>query len=194
MTTADGQRLEADIAIPDEAHPGGVVVCHPHPLYGGTRFNPMVDELFAALPAAGFGTLRFDFRRGPGDGVAERLDVEAAIDELARHVGDGPIDLAGYSFGAAVALGARDNRIGAIAAIAPPLGMVAVEPPLVPTFVLVPAHDQFCPPSDAEPVVGGWPNATSEVVESTDHFLGGRTRWIADRVTAWLMRARDDLR
>ena len=67
-----------------------VVLSHPHPLYGGDMWNPLVDHLFRALPASGIATLRYNFR-GVGksggshdDGKAEQLDAAAAFDAASR--------------------------------------------------------------------------------------------------------------
>ena len=185
LSTSDGLMLAADIAVPDEAPLAGVVVCHPHPAYGGNRYNNVVDALFTALPAAGFVTLRFDFRSGGGDGIAERIDLIAAIDALATR-SDVPIAVAGYSFGASVALNTADRRIGAIAAIAPPLSMLPAGDPGVPTLVLTTRHDQFCQPDAATAVVTGWDSCEFDVIESADHFLVGQTAAVAERVAGWL--------
>lgn len=192
LITSDGLELAADLAEPDGPVRGGVVVCHPHPRYGGNRHNPVVDAVFTALPAAGFRALRFDFRsvRDPdrfGGGVAESADVVAALDGLAGDRSDVPLFLVGYSFGAAVSLGTLDGRVGAIVAIAPPLGAMPIERvPTVPVLVLSPRHDQFCPPDDAAQVVAAWPLAELEPVESADHFLAGHTAAVAGRAMAWL--------
>ncbi len=119
LSTADGLTLEAQLASspvgtdggPDSGSPPAVaVVCHPHPLYGGSMHNNVVDRLFRDLPAAGVPALRFNFRGvgasegSHGGGESERGDVVAAIDALAsRHPGV-PVLVAGYSFGADVAL------------------------------------------------------------------------------------------
>ena len=183
LHTTDGHALGADIAEATRSRRGVAVVCHPHPQYGGNRFNDVVDALFAALPAAGFDTIRFDFRAAHDNGVGERLDVVAAIDEVAA---DGvPLVVAGYSFGALVALSVRDPRIDAVVAVAPPLS-AAVEPPPVPTLVLAARHDQFCPFDTAEPIVAGWPTASVQVIESADHFLAGRTQAVATATVEWL--------
>jgi len=184
LTTSDGLQLPADLAMPAGAPRAGVVVCHPHPAYGGNRCNSVVDALFRALPAAGFVALRFDFRSGGGDGVAERLDVVAAIDALAART-DAAIALAGYSFGASVVLTNDDDRVAAIVAIAPALSMMPAPAPSVPTLVLTPQHDQFCPPDVARPIVDTWDGCDFESIESTDHFLMGHTAAVAERVTAW---------
>jgi alpha/beta superfamily hydrolase len=186
LTTSDGHVLEGDLALPDGPVVGAVVVCHPHPQYGGDRFNPVVASVYEALPPAGFAALRFDFRRDFGGGAAERLDVVAALDELEHRTPSVPLWLAGYSFGAVVALDTGDDRVRGIAAIAPPLSVMAVGDPVVPTLVLSPAHDQFCPPHAAAPIVGGWPDTTLEPVASADHFLAGHAARVAERVVAWL--------
>ena len=182
LQTSDGHLLGADITSADAPAKGVAVVCHPHPLYGGNRFNNVVDALFTALPAAGFTTIRFDFRAAHDHGVGERLDAVAAIDAVA----DGSqLVLAGYSFGALVALSTHDVRIGAVVAVAPPLS-ADTDPPTVPTLVLSPSHDQFCPADTAAAIVAGWPDATAEPIPSADHFLAGRTNVVAERTVAWL--------
>ena len=85
------------------------MLCHPHPQYGGNRYNTMVDTLFTALARAGFVTIRFDFRAAHDNGVGERLDVVAALDALGdRGV---PYFVPGYSFGALVALTTTEAAI-----------------------------------------------------------------------------------
>ncbi|MCU1504374.1 MAG: hypothetical protein JWM12_3728 [Ilumatobacteraceae bacterium] len=185
LHTSDGQQLAADIGERDGDALGAVVLCHPHPLHGGNRFNIVVDALFTALPFAGFTTIRFDFRAAHDGGVGERLDVVAALDAVDG--APGPRFVVGYSFGALVALTATDERVAGIVAVAPPL-TPQLEPPQVPTLVLSPRHDQFCPAETAAPIVAAWPRAEFEVVEDADHFLAGRTVTVAERTVAWLDR------
>jgi alpha/beta superfamily hydrolase len=189
LATTDGHHLAGDLA---EAHgdaAGAVVVCHPHPLRGGDRFNTVVEAMFVALPTSGFHVLRFDFRAEHGEGVAELLDVVAALDHLAERYPALALHTAGYSFGAVVSLNVDDDRIVSKVAVAPPLSHMAVDPPRQPTLVLVAEHDQFCPPSAAEPIVATWPDATVEIITSADHFLAGRANAAADAAAAWLSRA-----
>jgi alpha/beta superfamily hydrolase len=188
LVTTDGHRLAGDLV---EAHgdaAGAVVVCHPHPLRGGDRFNAVVDAMFAAFPANGFHALRFDFRAQHDEGVAERLDVVAALDHLSDRYPDVALYTAGYSFGAVVSLNVGDDRIVGKIAVAPPLSHMAVDPPGQPTLVLVAEHDQFCPPSVAEPLVATWPQATMAIITSSDHFLAGRAAAAAETAAAWLSR------
>lgn len=186
LTTSDGHELDADLALPDGDPIGGAVVCHPHPQFGGDRFNPVVDALFRAVADRGFATLRFDFRQEFANGIGERHDVVAALDALAD-ITDGPLVVAGYSFGAAVSLSTDDVRVAAIAAVAPPLSHMQVEPSSRPVLVLSPRHDQFSDPDTVAPIVAAWPDVILETVESADHFLAGHAGAVADRSADWLV-------
>ena len=186
LTTSDGHRLTADVATPTAGDLGGVVVCHPHPQYGGDRTNPVVDAVFRHLPTLGFTTLRFDFRSEFGGGVDERLDVIAGLDAIVGRTG-GPLAVVGYSFGAAVALCTIDERITSVVAIAPPLAMFHVDAPTVPVLVLTPRHDQFTPPDAAADATADWADVELRTVESVDHFLVGRAAQVASAAGEWLV-------
>jgi alpha/beta superfamily hydrolase len=185
LLTSDGHRLDADIEAGASPVRAGAVLCHPHPLYGGDRFNTMVDALVRQLPPLGITALRFDFRAAHDHGRGEQLDVVAALDALDADAVPGPRFVAGYSFGARVALSTIDPRIAAVVAIAAPL-TDDVAPPSVPTLLIVPEHDQFCPPQRAAEVTAEWPDATLAGIAGADHFLGGHTADIAARAGAWL--------
>src|SRR5262249_26021464 len=110
VTGPDGVKLEALVASPAGAR-AGLVACHPHPLYGGDMENPVVTTIVEAAALRSFASLRFNFRgvgRSTGthsDGVGEVLDARAAVDDLRTRMGAGvPVGIAGYSFGAMVAL------------------------------------------------------------------------------------------
>jgi alpha/beta superfamily hydrolase len=186
LRTSDGHALPADVDGPARGPVGAVAVCHPHPQYGGDRHNSVVTALFDALAAAGFLALRFDFRSQFGGGDAERRDVVAALDALAERAPGAPLHLAGYSFGAAVALRTGDERVRSIVAVAPPLAMMPAGDPGVPTLVLVPEHDQFSPPAVAGPIVDAWSHAELRSIPMADHFLAGATRAVADQAISWL--------
>ncbi|MFC1962134.1 alpha/beta hydrolase [Chloroflexota bacterium] len=110
-----------------------VIVCHPHPLYGGSMVNNVVDSLCEALVAAAILAFKFNFRgvggsEGDyGDGVGEQDDVRAAIDFIAGQYGvaEERLGIAGYSAGSGFSfpVAVSDARIRALAAISPPLGM-----------------------------------------------------------------------
>ncbi len=148
--------------------------------------------MYDSLPSAGIAALRFSFRAEFGDGVGERLDARAALDELAAAAPGVQLALIGYSFGAWIALGIDDDRISALVAIAPPLAVMSDVPaPSSPTLVLTPAHDQFSPPDSTEPIVDAWRQRSSapidvDIVDMADHFLAGRTDVVAERVVGWL--------
>jgi uncharacterized protein len=203
LATTDGERLEAEIDVPADAV-AGVVLCHPHPLYGGSMSDGVLDALFRALPARRIGALRFNFRgvgasSGTHDGGdAERHDVTAAIDALATALDTagttGPLVVAGWSFGADVSLSVPHPRVAGWSPIAPPLRVVAAErfeavaTDPRPKLLLCPEHDQFNPPSSATGTVAGW--ATTEVVTvpGADHFLLGHGAFLVDAVTGFVQR------
>lgn len=195
LTTIDGVPIAADIATAavDRSIRGGVVLAHPHPLYGGNRFNPVIDALFRALPEHGFHAVRFDFR-GAGDsggdhddGDSERLDVAAAVDFLAPFNDD--IWSIGYSFGSIVAMNVVEPRVSGWIAVAPPLAdgspVLAGRDPR-PKLLLVPEHDQFCPTSSARERSREWPNNTIVEVAGTDHFLQGRLSSVVENAVGFL--------
>ena len=117
-------RLEARLALPDSPN-AGVVICHPHPLYGGDMHNPVVVRVQEVCAGLGLATLRFNFRGVGGSsgthggGAGEQEDATAALDTLAKAVGAAPLAIAGYSFGAWIAavVGCRDARMAGLALI-----------------------------------------------------------------------------
>src|SRR3989442_4630148 len=122
--------LEARLALPDSPN-AGVVICHPHPLYGGDMDNPVVVRVQEVCAGLGLATLRFNFRGVGGSGgthgggAGEQEDATAALDTLAKAVGGAPLAIAGYSFGAWIAalVGCRDARTAGLGLIAPPLAL-----------------------------------------------------------------------
>jgi alpha/beta superfamily hydrolase len=117
LPVAHGQ-LEA-ILKESPAPFAAVVVCHPHPIHGGTMNNNVVYRVAKALTDAGAAALRFNFRgvgRSSGkyaDGIGEEEDARAALDFLAQRYLGVPLWMAGFSFGARVGLtvGAADHRV-----------------------------------------------------------------------------------
>jgi len=112
---------------------GGVILCHPHPQYGGDMGNPVITTCAEVASQEGLYTLRFNFRgvgksQGSyGEGIAEKEDVRAVAGYLhSRLKGDDlPLILVGYSFGAWVGfpIAADDERFVGMVAVAPPLGI-----------------------------------------------------------------------
>ena len=192
LQTLDGLRLDADLCVPVGAT-AAVVVCHPHPRFGGNRFNPVVDTVFCRLARSGVAVLRFDFRgvgdsEGEyGDGIDERLDVAAAVDQLGSAT-DAPLWLAGYSFGAHVALDVVHPSLEGWIAVAPPLAKSATERIAAtdhrPKHLLVGARDQFGTPDDVRRRISGWGRADLTVLPGADHFLVGHLDDVSDWVGA----------
>ncbi len=187
--TQDGVGLSGDLAVPDggQAPRAAAIVCHPHPEYGGNRFNNVVTACFESLPDAGFAALRFDFRPTFGHGIAERADAAAALDVLRSRWPDTPLVAVGYSFGAMVVLGLEISDLAGEVLIAPPLARMQMQPGAeVPRLVLSPAHDQFSPPDVVSPIVATWDHAVLEEIEMADHFLAGRSMFAAERTAEWV--------
>ncbi|MEQ8841331.1 MAG: CocE/NonD family hydrolase [Acidimicrobiales bacterium] len=190
----DGTRLEGDLLTPKNPT-GSAVVCHPHPLYGGSRQDAAVGALSRAFVGAGLRVLRFDFRGAGGsagahdDGGAERGDLAAAIDFVDPT--DGPLTLAGYSFGADIALSVAHDAATGWLVVAPPLAtvpatdLVASADPR-PVTVIAAGHDQFNPPDQLRPRTADWVNTTIHVIETADHFFAGAHHQIGELATKTL--------
>lgn len=185
IVTSDGITLETELADPPGAAAAAMVLCHPHPQYGGSMRSIVISALFEALPRAGISCLRFNFRGVEGsegthdEGRAEQLDVVAAVDALAQAVpSELPLVLTGWSFGADMALATVDDRISAWLAIAPPLRF-AVEFPAArdprPKRLPLAEHDEFRSPESVAEAVASWTATTTEVVPGASHFFVGRT-------------------
>ncbi|MEM9036762.1 MAG: alpha/beta hydrolase [Actinomycetota bacterium] len=194
LETADGLSLEGALSLPSGDVVAAMTLAHPHPAYGGDMHAGVVGLLPELLVPHGIAVLRWNFRgvgRSAGahaGGADEPLDVVAALDHL-DGLGLGvPIHLAGWSFGADVSLAVEDERHAGWIGIAPPLSFTGDAPAAGsderPTLLLVPEHDQFRPPAGAEAATAAWTATEIEVVGSTDHFLGGRTSAIAERIVA----------
>jgi alpha/beta superfamily hydrolase len=200
-------RLEALLNAGDENATHAAVVCHPHPLFGGTLHNKVVFHTMKALHSFGFPVLRFNFRgtglsQGEHDhGNGEIDDVRAALDWLDReyHL---PLVFAGFSFGAAVGLRAAyvDARVQALIGVGTPVGPVSAgaEEPRVYTFEFLQdctkpklfvsgARDQFGPRAKLEALVASVPEPKKLVmIEGADHFFEGRLRELREAIESWV--------
>ena len=199
--SADGVRCEAEHAsAADGSRPrAGMVLCHPHPQFGGTMRSLVISALFDALPRAGVECLRFNFRGVEGSGGeytsgdAERLDALAAVADLSQRLPDGvPLILAGWSFGADIALSCSDPAIAGWFLIACPLRF-AREPERVtadprPKFVVLAQHDEYRDPDEVAREVAGWHNAQTQVVGGASHFFVGRTDRLVEVATGYVDR------
>jgi len=167
----------------------GVVITHPHPLYGGDMSNIVVETIQKAYQKKGHTTLRFNFR-GMGkstgsydDGNGEQADVIAAFNFLKEN-GLQSIDLAGYSFGSWVIAKIIDRTpANAVIMVSPPAGMLTFEPDTpIPNLKLVVtgSRDEFAPPGVVGKLVDTWnPATTLKVIDGADHFFFGYTDKLA---------------
>jgi hypothetical protein len=162
----------------------GVVITHPHPLYGGDMYNPVVNTITSAYQKNGFATLRFNFR-GVGksqgnydDGTGEQKDVNSAILYLSE-MGIKKIDLAGYSFGAWVNAGltCEVNPVKNMVMVSPPVGFIDFQPiTSINCLKLVIAgnRDNIAPADLIEKMLPTWnQEAHFEVIKGADHFYSG---------------------
>jgi alpha/beta superfamily hydrolase len=173
----------------------GAVVCHPHPLYGGSMYNNVVEAMLEAMWRLGWATLRFNFRgvgqsEGEhGGGQAEADDVCAAIDFLSSQPGvkKDPV-LSGYSFGAMASVKALAQipQLSGLLLTALPLRMAdltAVERFSKPSILVAGDHDMYCPASELKVLHQKLAHAHIAIIEGADHFFGG----YEDELTAALV-------
>ena len=196
--------LEGILATPQGAGPfPAVIVCHPHPLYGGSMDNNVVYSLCETLTQASFISLKFNFRgvgesQGEfGQGIGEQADVEAAISFVSKlkEVDENRIGLAGYSAGAGFALpvAADDARIKALAAASPPINMFNFDcltgcPK--PKFLISGDKDDLISPKQFLEFCGNLPEPKEcETIEGADHFWWGYEAHLAAKVTAFFVKA-----
>ena len=179
-------QLEALLEPPEDIAPQSLaLVCHPHPLFGGTMHNKVVHRAARALRHSGAAVLRFNFR-GVGksqgrhaDGVGEVDDARAALDWLRRRYPGLPYTLAGFSFGSRIALILA-------CALGDPLRVIALSFPAkqypvdaavrcpVPKIFVQSTHDVHGPPPEMEAFYAqAAPPKQLVWVEAQDHFFGG---------------------
>lgn len=164
----------------------GVVVSHPHPLYGGDMDNPVVTAMSHAFFSEGCATLRFNFRgtgRSGGThdhGAGEQTDILAAADCL-RDAGSRVVLFAGYSFGAWTGsnLLAGQEEVHGISGcwmVSPPVSFIPFPEKLIscPCHILVGQEDTLGPPDKVREHATAWcADASLDIVPNTDHFWMG---------------------
>jgi alpha/beta superfamily hydrolase len=180
-----------------EAHATGVV-CHPHPLFGGTMQNKVVYRATKATIQAGLPTLRFNFRGvgasdgEHGDGIGEREDVRAVVDFITARFPALSVCLLGYSFGAAVglAVGAADARVQALVGIGVPTGiwdMSFLRHVRKPVLIVQGTHDLFGPRDTIESLYATLAGPKQlRWVEGADHSFNGKLEEVQEAVRAFL--------
>ena len=173
--------LEGVLHLPDSTPAPGVVVCHPHPLYGGDMDNNVVVAACQALAGHGIAALRFNFR-GAGqsegafdEGRGERDDVGAALAHLAAlpEIDAKRVGLAGYSFGALVAAEAASGALRGLALVSPPVAFSDLRVAWgCPALLLAGGMDSLAP-ADRLHVIGEAPGVEVRVFEGADHSWWG---------------------
>ena len=195
-------QLEGAWHFPEISSPiPAVVVCHPHPLYGGSMTNNVVWAICQALAERSIAAFRFNFRgvgnsEGSfGDGIAEQEDISAALSLVTTTPDIDPdkIGLAGYSFGAGVAapVAINDNRVKLLALVSPALSdpdWEQLKSCKAPKFLISGEYDFVVPPAQfqkhledmADPVEG-------ELMPGVDHFWAGHEDEMAQKVTRFFV-------
>jgi alpha/beta superfamily hydrolase len=179
---SDGHEIEG--RLEKSSLQKGVVITHPHPLYGGNMNNNVVEAIGRVYRQSGYTTLRFNFRGvgnsqgSHGNGIGEQADVHAAVSYL-TDLNIERIDLAGYSFGA---------WVNALTTITEPslTNMIMVSPPLAfldfgavsdlnsLRLIVTGSRDDIAPPELIKTSYHGWnAEAQFEVIGGADHFYGG---------------------
>lgn len=192
--------IEAVLDMPKTPLPTGApiaVVCHPHPLHGGTLTNKVAHTVARAFAELGVITLRFNFR-GVGEsqgafdhGIGEVEDLQAAVHWLCVRYPQAPLWLAGFSFGAFVALsGQAQVNAARLLLVAPPVAMFdfpAEGGVSIPWMVIQGSADDIVDPAQVSAWVQQQANAPKYVWwEDAGHFFHGRLIDLREQIhVAW---------
>ena len=179
-------RLEALLEEPEDGQPQmAALVCHPHPLYGGTLHNKVVFRVARGLRKAGLVVLRFNFRgvgRSQGEHgnlVGEVEDARAALGWLRERYPDLPFGLAGFSFGSRVItrLACSIERPEFLLAAGFPMHLGPtdyLETCAIPKIFIQSTHDEFGPRLELENAYARFAEPKELIfIEATDHFFAG---------------------
>ena len=197
----DHGQLEAILKEPD-APVAAAVVCHPHPLGGGTMNNNVVYRVAKALGEAGVAVLRFNFRgvgasTGRHDGgVGEEEDTLAALELLSQRHPTLPLWMAGFSFGARVGLtvGAREPRVVKLLGIGLALRMFDysfLNASEKPKAIIQAAQDEYGPRPEIEAAAAAMaPPKRLWIVDGASHLFPQHLADLeaaAHEAAAWLL-------
>ena len=171
-------RLEAVLEKPIEPGSTVAILCHPHPLYGGSLHDAVLGLVTEALADAGVNSLRFNFR-GVGESQGSFDEGRGEVDDLlavigwAQGEGAGAIWLAGYSFGAHIVCRAlaQAPEPARLLLVAPPTAVmeVAMPSPPCPLDVFVGDGDEYVD----QTALSHWPGAQTHLIAGADHFFSG---------------------
>jgi alpha/beta superfamily hydrolase len=194
-------RLEAIFWKPqDSAQPAlAAVVCHPHPLFGGTMHNKVIYQAAKSLDALRLPVLRFNFRGagmsgGKHDrGRGERGDVRAAIDFLSAEFPAVPLVVAGFSFGCWVGLrmGCEDERVVELIGLGTPVNNTDfsfLKSCAKPKLFVHGSDDEHGDVNTLEQLVEELPGENRLViVPDAGHFFAGKLDHLDRAITVWLI-------
>jgi uncharacterized protein len=201
-------RLEAILWTPVREEPPAIaaVLCHPHPLFGGTLHNKVVYQAAKSLDALGIPVLRFNFRgaglsTGEHDrGVGEQEDVQAAVDCLAQEFSGASLLVSGFSFGSWVGLrvGCADARVHELIGIGIPVNnsdFSYLENCAKPKLIVQGTNDEHGAWEKVEAVAAHLAGDTRlSFVQDADHFFVGKLDQLDQAITTWLTDRRPELR
>jgi uncharacterized protein len=201
-------RLEALLNAGSGDAAFAALVCHPHPVYGGTMHNKVVFHTMKALNHFGFPVLRFNFRgaglsEGEHDhGRGELDDVRAALDWLGSefHL---PMFFAGFSFGSVVGMrvACPDTRVRALIGLGLPLAPIDdrgysfdfLQSCSKPKLFVSGSRDQYAPRPDLEHLIESLPQPRQlTMIENADHFFEGKLHAMRDTLEAWVRQQLDN--
>jgi len=190
--------LEAILESPGDAEIKGVaVVCHPHPQHGGTMHNKVAHTLARSFVRSNFAVLRFNFRGTEGsdgvydNGVGELDDALAAMAWMRQHKTEVPLWLAGFSFGAAIAVRAAVARdVDGLISVAPAIYRFAGnldDQPDCPWLIIQGDEDELVEIDETVNWVDSL-DAGPEllVVPGAEHFFHGRLHELREAVMAFI--------
>ena len=181
--------LEALLKEPDGTIRGGAVICHPHPLHGGTMHTKAVYRAAQGLNDAGLVTLRFNFRGVGGStgshdsGIGEQDDLRAAIDWLESSYPHVPLVVGGFSFGSIVGLSvaAGDERVVSLLGLGLPVdlddryGYSFMANAAKPILIVQGENDEFGPGEKVASLISPLGNHITLVrIPGTDHYFDSR--------------------
>jgi alpha/beta superfamily hydrolase len=192
-------RLEAILWTPSAvARPAlAAVICHPHPLFGGTMHNKVIYQTAKTMDALGIPVLRFNFRgaglsAGEHDrGRGERDDAQAALDFLSREFPGAPLVVAGFSFGSWVGLqvGCENSRVSHLIGLGIPVNNTDfsfLSTCDKPKLFVQGSNDEFGTIAKVRTLVASLPGDNHlVVVEGADHFFAGKLDYFSAAINAW---------
>lgn len=194
-------RLEALLNVGEPSTTHAALICHPHPLFGGTMHNKVVYNAMKALTGFGFHALRFNFR-GAGlsegkhdEGRGEQDDVRAALDFLHNEF-NLPIIQCGFSFGSSVGsrIACPDPRVVGIISLGTPVNVQGrvytyqfLKDCAKPKLFISGSKDEYSPLAELQ---AAYSNAAEPkklaIVEGSGHFFDNGLDQLRSNIEAWV--------